>query len=482
MSMKRRFVFFAALTVLALGGCASPVSDAGNNENTRTSTEGRAPLTAQVSFAQTGNNSADLRFDVDGWTVEEGAEQWRLAVVEQGSVSFAVRKAPGQSISVGGPAAERVSPEEEADGSVAGEDFALFTVDTVRILDGGELAFVLTVSEAERESRTVGVRLEVEADLSRGVGVFFVEEDGRLVRIIPENAEDYANEFYLRDREADFGYEFGNGPSKWRINFADVDTLFEALTWVDQYAQSGVAERYQEYRIRVEKDEAMIRTVLSCGRTVNQPTTFRADYVRFALRGHGQERTITKVPGNNAEYSIVSASDGNGFITVGFGPKHIALRLGENITIDAQRELYPGKPGTGSSNGGWEHWIIEVAERGIVTMEKGSTLANHSGLAVWVPSVSQYIDGAYSSEAGLFELKGGTIRNCSIAVDLAQEYTNVLGYTTKTFRFHSGSIVNNSARSTPGKYDNLIGIAQGYTQATGTIFAYLPYTYFAVDG
>jgi hypothetical protein len=474
--MKKTIVFFAVLTALALGGCASPVSDtdAGENPVRASETEqGRAPLTAQVGFAQTGDNSAGVYFDVDAWTVEEGAEQWRLAVVEQGSVSFGVRKAPGQSISVGGPSAEWVSREVAADGSVAGEDFALFTVDTAQILDGGERTFTLTVSEVDREPRTVGVQLKVEADLSQGVGVFFVGADGGLVRITPENVEDYANAFYVRDREANFAMEPGNGNSKWKINFADVDTLFEALTWVDQYAQSGVAGRYQEYRIRVEKDEAVIPTLLSCGRDEDYSPYAkdnRADYVCFTLRGHGQERTITKVPSiHAAEYKIASSGGGvNALIQVGYGSKHIALRLGENIKIDAQRELYPGTAGSWYS-GGWQYWIIEIGPNSMLTMEKGSTLANHSTTAVWMPS---------NGPSGLFELRGGTITNCGVPIGLANEYTDLLGYTTKSFRFYSGSIVNNRS----GASDNLIGIAQGGTSDGRTLYAWFPYTYFAVDG
>jgi hypothetical protein len=249
-----------------------------------------------------------------------------------------------------------------------------------------------------------------------------------------------------------------------------VDTLFEALTWVDQYAQSGAAGRYQEYRIRVEKDEAVIPTLLSCGRDEDYfpyAKDNRADYVCFTLRGHGQERTITKVPGiHAAEYKIVSSGGGvNALIQVGYGSKHIALRLGENIRIDAQRDLYPGTAGAWDS-GGWQYWIIEIGPNSILTMEKGSTLANHSTIAVWAPN-----DGV---SKGLFELKGGTITNCGIAIELAGEYTDILGYTTKTFRFYSGSIVNNS--SFYDKYDNLIGVGQG------GYFAWFPYTYFAVDG
>jgi hypothetical protein len=261
-----------------------------------------------------------------------------------------------------------------------------------------------------------------------------------------------------------------------------VDTLFEALTWVDQYAQSGAAGRYQEYRIRVEKDEAVIPTLLSCGHdgSINRN---RADYVCFTLRGHGQERIITKVPGiHRTVYMIASAGSVSALIQVGYGSKHIALRLGENIRIDAQRELYPGIHGD-YSGGGWENRIIDIEPNSMLTMEKGSTLANHSGIAVWMPHVKRFIDGViYDDPAGLFELKGGTITNCGAPIQLANEHTDVLGYTTKPFRFYSGSIVNNSNGGAYGQYDNLIGIAQSMTSDGRTHYAYFPYTYFAVDG
>lgn len=397
--MKRKKKgFFLVLVCFALGGCESPASDADPEAPQTEPVVTPDSRTAQVSFVQT------------------------------------------------------------ADGSVAGGELALFTVDTGPILDGGERNFTLTVTEPGKEPGTVEVNLEVEADLSQRVGVFFVQEDGRLLRISPENAETYANTYYTEDKASDF--ERTPGAGKWRMNFAEVDTLFEALIWVDQYAKSGTAERFQEYRIRVEKDEAFIPTALTCGG--------RADYVCFTLWGYQEERTIirdafTANPQHTGiSYKLVSGSSVS-LIQVGFSDlKPIALRLGANITIDAEQEKYNAIPGT---SGGWEHHIVHIYGRGILIMETGSTLTNHKGNAVWLLN-----DG---DSVGLFEMKGGAITNCSeTAVGLAREYTEVLGYTTKTFRFYSGSLVNNYN-------DNLIALSN-QTSAVASAM-YLPWTYFAVN-
>ncbi|MDR3115362.1 MAG: hypothetical protein LBU25_07570 [Treponema sp.] len=134
--MKKPPVCIILLCALALGGCDSPGSD----EEPEEPVISPDPRTTAVSFAPTGDNSADVYFDLDAWTLEEAGEHWRIAVLEQGSVSFTVRKMAAQSIDVGGSAAAWVSqaPEGgEADGSVAGPELALFTVDTALILDGG---------------------------------------------------------------------------------------------------------------------------------------------------------------------------------------------------------------------------------------------------------------------------------------------------------------------------------------------------------
>jgi hypothetical protein len=451
-----------------LGGCENPASDGKNEvpeEPGVTPDPNQDPRTAQVSFAYTKDNSSGAYFDLDAWTVEETAEQWRIAVIEQGSVCFAVRKAPGQSIALGGPSAQWVSPTpegEETDGSVAGAEIALFTVDTAQILDGGERTFTLTITEPDKEPGTVQVSLEVEADLTQGVGVFFTGADGRLTRITPENAETFANEYYVRDKEAGFTRQSSGYGKWWCIDFGEVDSLFDALIWVDQYAKSGTAERFQEYRIRVEKDEAIIPSTLTCG-AFN--TTDRADYVCFTLWGYKQERTITRDSFSTPTHSIHYSLAGGGRVFIGVGGyeediNHIALRLGANITIDAQSERYPGWPGT---DAGWEDHILQIMPGSIVSLEKGSKLTNHSGGAVWMPS-----PGGTPPRQGVLEMKGGAITNCGYAIALvsAGEYADALGYPTKAFRFHSGAITGNDE-------DNLILISSPSSR--------LPYTYFAVN-
>jgi hypothetical protein len=428
---------------LSLGGCENPASDGERK------TPGPIPAarTAQVSYAQTKDNSARVLFDVDAWTEEEAEEQWRLTVIEQGSVCFGVRKTPEQSIAVGGPSGAwvyQVPEGEAAEGSTAGAEFALFRVDTAQILDGGERSFTLTVTEPDKEPRTVQVSLEVEADLTQGVGVFFVGEEGRLVRITPENAETYANEAYVRDREANFERPLYGTTNVWRISFANVLSLFDALIWVDQYAQGGSAEGFQEYRIRVEKDEAIIPVTLSCGATND---TNRADYVRFTVWGYKQERTITRdsFAPQTTHYSLGNTSSAGALFCVGYHEnKHIALRLGANITLQGTR--------------------LVVNPNSIVTLERGSKLTNSGSEAVWIPSSG---GGWAPPRTGVLEMRGGAITNCGyvMSIALSGDYSYALGYPTKCFRFYSGTISGNGG-------DNLILCSSPSSR--------LPYAYFAV--
>jgi hypothetical protein len=419
-----------------------------------------------VGFSPTEDNSARVLFDADAWTVEEAEEQWRLVVVEQELVSFGVRKAPEQTIALGGPSGAWVSqvPEgDTAEGSAAGAEFALFRVDTAQILDGGERTFTLTVTEPGKESRTVRVILEVEADLTQGVGVFFVGEEGRPVRITPENAETYANEAYVQDREAGFERTI-SGAGQWRIDFAEVDSLFDALIWVDQYAKGGTAEKFQEYRIRVEKDEAIIPVTLSCG-GASGGSINRADYVRFTVWGYKQERTLILDTLIRQNEGVMGSEYGLGttkrvLIDVGGNAsKHIALSLGANITINAQKELYPNLPGT---DGGWKDEILQIEPGSMATLERGAKLTNHQGIAVWVPNDPN------KQKSGVFEMRGGAITNCGVAISMvyAGENSDILGYPTRSFRFHSGTISGNGE-------DNFILCSRPSSR--------FPYAYFAVN-
>jgi hypothetical protein len=272
-------------------------------------------------------------------------------------------------------------------------------VDTSDILAGGTRRFTLAVNETEKESRTVTVDLEVEADLSRGVGVFAVDSAGGMTRITAENAEDYAHGDYAEEKK----HWFAESRS---VDFASVDSLLRALMWVDRYALPGTEGAWREYLIRMEKDEAIPKVALTCTHSKGIEL-IQTPWVKIRLRGYGGERRITKDRTGLSTYRSSGNASTESLINLGnmqstMNP--IALQLERDITIDAgdgEDPLFPSS----ESNGTRE--MIFVGERGLFILGEGSKLTryNTTGLSSSLPLISSY---------GSTEMNGGAITDCTI--------------------------------------------------------------------
>ncbi|MDR3356413.1 MAG: hypothetical protein LBO04_04415 [Spirochaetaceae bacterium] len=382
-------------------------------------TAGRA---ADIVWTQTENDSSltSFNFDLDVWTgYGTEMEAWELGAVEQPFVYFAVHKRFSQTITAGGAGAALVTkaePGETVDGSVASDTLDVFTVDTGDILfEGGRRNFTLTVAEAGRGvPKTVSVSLVVRPRPT-GIAVFFVE-DGRLRRLDPDNAKDYANHYYAGHKEG--GFPDGS------IDFAAVTELKTALDWLNLYAKGGSEGAWSEYLVRVEKDEVLPKTSVHCYGPSKLPT-IDADYVKIRIRGYGEERTITHDVENDTPLYFVkpdSSDDfdriiamGDGFLNVGLGTgqaasnglNHIALYLEDKITVDAAGGTDLNFPGLGPNI----RDIISVGKNGIFVMEEGSRLTNYvQGGSYTGVSVSASCAVMVYAE-GRFEMNGGEITN-----------------------------------------------------------------------
>jgi hypothetical protein len=388
---------------------------------------------ADILWTQTEDDSSRTEFDLAAWTGDGTvSEQWHLSITEQPWAYFAVHKREFQAITVEGEdqgKVRRAAPGEILDGSQATDTFEVFAVDTGDLLfEEGERNFALIVTEPGREqSKTVAVSLAVKPRLT-GAALFRVLEEGRLERITAGNIANHANDLYGAHKQ--------NGFPEWGIDIERVSGLEGALKWLDSYAQSGTAEAWSEYLIRVEKDEVLPKTTLSCYRT---KSSVLADYVRVRIRGHGTERRITHDIGNTSstyqKEGGSSIDQGTGFLNVGEGGSstfsglsHIALHLENQITVDAASGADPNFPLLG---GPIQH-IVTVGRNCAFILEAGARLVNFNSPSYAVIEVTDF---------AIFMLRGGELSNCRKGLHLVR----VVGGNTPKYVYHSGTFWDNDS-------------------------------------
>lgn len=399
----------------------------------------KARRPADIVWTQTEDDSSLTDFDLAAWTGwGEALESWELGVLEQPKTYFAVTKRPGQTLSPGGEDAARVlqaPPGQTLDGSTAGDTLEVFAVDTSDLLfAGGERNFSLHVTEPGRqESKIVTVKLRVRPRPT-GIALFFVENRGltrSLTRISPQNAADYANPSYAAHREA------GTFPP-WGQDFADVTNLADAIHWLNAYARGGTDEDSRtEYLIRVEKDEALDKIALHCYGGMRYPES-AADYVRVRLQGYGGERVLRHKPDSTLyPYFTKPGADGYdrdlsmgaAFLNVGLynggmsnsaisnGLTHVALHLGDSLTVDAGGGT---DPTFATSLSPHLRSMISVDKNAALFMEPGSRLINYVNSQLNNSITDSCAVTVYGG--GLFEMAGGEIADIQCGVNLVYLY------------------------------------------------------------
>jgi hypothetical protein len=409
-----------------------------------------------VTWTQTAEDSSLTAFDLAAWQGNKGpAETWSLSVLEQDTAYFAVRKPAGALISIQNPLGGEVrkaEPGETLDGSFADSLQDLFAVSpgADALFGEGECSFTLTVSEPGKQNKNVKVSVAVRPVLT-GVAVFRRNSEGGLTRITVANVADHANTLYAGHKAASF--------PAWGIDFAQVQNLSTALKWLDSYAQSGTADIPAEYLIRVEADEAMPKTLLSCHMNGSTPL---AEYVRIRVRGYGGERRITHDPLNihtghvqkegggmsahEAFWSIGPVSTSSSYV-----PNHLEVRLENNVTIDAAAGTNPyfpypfGGPLIGS--------MIHVSRGNTLVMEAGSKLTRFTvppqflnKPVTHMGTVARNYQFTAVVVEGVFELRGGELSGIKGEGNLVFCQT-VYGSSPGKFYYYGGVFSGNKSNA-----------------------------------
>jgi hypothetical protein len=235
-----------------------------------------------------------------------------------------------------------------------------------------------------------------------------------------------------------------------------VQNLFTALKWLDNYVQSGTSEADPaEYLVRVEADEAMPKTQISC--RMNTRTTPLATYVKIRIRGYGGERIITHDPMNTDTASVskvggISMRAFESFLSIGpevssasyYEKNYLAVHLENNIPIDAASGTDPYFP-TLSNNPPRIISMVAVGWGNTLVMEAGSKLTNYT-----VPEQSSFyqyeLTAVMIEPGGFFEWRGGEISNI-------RGYANIIfcddgdgsGMPAGRFTYYSGVFSGNIA-------------------------------------
>lgn len=435
-------IALALAAFLLFGGCENP---AGSDDPAGGPPAGPDIPASPVSFANTVKDSSGASFDLSAWAgYGTGEETWRIGAVEEGRVYFAVNKSPAQTISAGGQAASRLTMAAEGqtvDGSTAAGNLAVFTVDTRDLVcDGGTVSFTLTVTGDDTPDVVVAVDLEIAPDLNQGVAVFVPNSDGGLTRLRSDTAANYANGSY------NLGGDFKE-PNN--LPFAELNSLFTALKWIDRYAQSGTSNAWKEYLIRVEKDEEIPMMSLNFQIGNNEP---HGDYVKIRLRGCGGERVI-RHKAKATGYKLYSGSMGSGLISLGRSGSensHVALSIENNITIDAGDD--PAFPGSGTNDPESIIWINRYAS---FFMEPGSVLRRYDSSG---SSADFFKCVVYTN--GVFDMSGGTIRDNKVSGGSNYGIIN-LANTEAAFIYRAGEFSGNSNNNV-GRSGS--GAARPYTE------------------
>jgi hypothetical protein len=403
MNQKNTGIYITAAIALLAGLAACPGPD-------DPGTETPGPLTAAVSFRETEQNSSQTDFDLDAWSGggENAAESWTLRVTETSPVYFAVAKTAAQTISPDGNVPLSQANDGTVDGSAAGPELSVFTLDAAAwdllLFEGGDRSFTLAVSEAGHSPRTITVTLRMSR-YETGVAAYKVTrpagDAGLVAAMSAAEAEAWARSGSLT-RVSGMGTWQMDGGGSW--SGAAGTTLLDALAWVDQNAQDG-----EEYLIRLEKNEVLPKTLLSCGGRGN---------VMIRLRGAGgAERVVTHDGSNAGTVHYGDYSSGYNLINVGTGltmQKTIVLSLERDLTLSLEGITISS--GTNSLRG-----IVSVDDYSRLVMLAGSKLTGNHSNSVMFYVISTRAQGGYTTvnsllmDPGFFMFGGEISGNTCIA-------------------------------------------------------------------
>jgi hypothetical protein len=422
-------------------------------------------MTAAIDF------DAGAGVNITGTKQTGMAGGWTLAVVEEPRAVFAAHKTAGQTIKVEGTDAlkvtvakdgetfgngsvKKIDPVTGADtaignptvyeGFTASETLAVFSVDMEDLLfdanfGGGShtgtetRAFTLKVSEAEKASRTIPVKLNITLDGETETSIY--RRTGTPGAYQYEKVRDAALTTADNKNYFDTSYNFEAYETK------PVKDLQNAFVWVDHHGEqgrtyssgqaapagyaNGTTEGYSEYRLFLKKNQQIGKIALAYGGIA--AANDNRDCISIELYGAGSpgstEKTIKrdeqKVSSNiiMGKVALNSTTGQNGLIsTFNKGkPKYQALILGKNITVSGDGEAVPF--GVGSV------WDNQVKIKNLIYIYKNSTLImrEHSKVTgyYYITAMSYAMAPIFLDDAtSRFYMRGGKITGNTVHAEV----------------------------------------------------------------
>jgi hypothetical protein len=286
---------------------------------------------------------------------------------------------------------------------------AVIKVDTRSLVfDGGTLEFDLTVSEGNKESRTIHVTLKVTPNLTNAA-VFRVDWDKT-----PETPY------------ADLDLEAGNatliriGPAGGDGTPGAFTGFREAFEYVDHNAEANT-----DYLIRVEKDELTLPRFYFIGN--------KQENVTLRLRGYKEPRILQAVAerstGNIISYHDTAfdvndlyyymeayysppSTPHQGFFTIGYSGDNFST---DKITFILENNITVKGAGKETVNDVYNN-LFYIWTNATLVMKKGSALTQFkplSGLHTHAPIVIPFHEST-PSLGGRIRIEGGSITDCAV--------------------------------------------------------------------
>ncbi|MDR1909587.1 MAG: hypothetical protein LBQ35_06710 [Spirochaetaceae bacterium] len=370
-----------------------------------------APLTADIAFTFTGNNSSGLSPELRWEGMGTERQSWAFSAREQRRVYFAVNKEAAQTVVISGRDRAKVTQTIEAgrnvDGSTASAELTIFSVNIEDLyFAGGTRNFALEVVEAGKAPLTVSVTLTVTPNLDAGITVFRVTGDPA-----PEQPGDESLELVS-------GINAFNMPGMAFDPAMPAYRLLDALAWIDRNAEEG-----GDYLVRVEKNEELPAMALTC---LNRNVTIR-------LRGYGAQRIITHDESKNNDTSVgtyrnkallpsASATDFRGFLNVG---DYTATRGNiipdplSSITLILEEKITLQGRGTVNRDAHTYLCMVQVRPGSELVMRNGSMITGYAVSAETSAAETSVIYMANGTvlPSGRFRMTGGEISGNTVGVN-----------------------------------------------------------------
>jgi hypothetical protein len=335
---------------------------------------------------------------------------WTLTAGEYSTVYFAVGKSAGDTVTVGGDDAAKVTQAEEdaaLDEITATSELAVFAVDTRDLVfDGGARSFTLG---------DVAVTLNVEPNTT-GAALFkvtrYTDEGAVWALKTDANTEGYDEWAPLTGAETLARIDSRATGTADDGTLEHFEKMLDAIAWVNDNAEAQT-----EYVLRVEKNELLPKIALGLHSVENVVLRLRGTDSPKILK-HDSTANISK-PSDTTIGSLNSAFFYLGNTTTAIMKK--TLILDDNITVE----------GTGAITSTQYNSMFVVKANAKLVLMKGSTItkfnkANDSSSIVPILILGGSDNNDRNPKKhGWLRIEGGSITDCLFYAD---DYCNLINF------------------------------------------------------